>query len=64
MKNATKYKDTWAGKGSPLALAIEESPQAAKKVYDDTTERFDALYSKEHRIAFTQMAKEFEHACV
>jgi hypothetical protein len=38
------YKDVWVGKGSALAKALEESPAAAKKVYDETTTRFDALY--------------------
>lgn len=54
MKGATVYKDTLAGKGSQLAGAIAESPAAAKKVYDATTERFDALYpdAKDDRIWF------------
>lgn len=44
MKHITPYKDTLAAKGSQLAAAIEESPAAAKKVYENTTARFDALY--------------------
>lgn len=59
MKNATPYKDTLAGKGSALAVAIAESPAAAKKVYEDTTSRFDAMYpgAKDDRIWFTQLSK-------
>jgi len=54
MKNATPYKDTLAGKGSALAEAMSVSPEAAKTVYDATTERFDAMYpgAKDDRIAF------------
>ncbi|MDR9847089.1 hypothetical protein [Herbaspirillum huttiense] len=54
-----RYKDTIAGKGSALAAAIEESPTAAKKVYEETTARFDALYpgAKEDRLWFNQMQK-------
>ncbi|GAC1605797.1 MAG: hypothetical protein NVS3B3_04360 [Aquirhabdus sp.] len=64
MKNAIKYKDTWAAKGSPLAVAIEESPATAKKIYDETTDRFDAMYpgAKDDRIALTKMMKEFANA--
>ena len=44
LKHHTPYKDTQAAKGSQLAAAIEESPGAVKKVYENTTARFDALY--------------------
>lgn len=44
LKHFTPYKDTVAAKGSQLAAAIEESLGAAKKVYENTTARFDALY--------------------
>ena len=40
----TAYKRTLVGKGSQLAEALQVSPAAAKKVYEDTTARFDALY--------------------
>lgn len=45
LKHLIPYKDTLAGKGSQLAAAIEESPAAAKKVYENTTARFDAMYA-------------------
>ena len=54
MTKGVVYKKTVAGKSSQLAQAIEESPAAAKKVYDETTARFDALYpgAQQDRIAF------------
>lgn len=54
-----RYKDTIVGKGPALAAAIEESPAAAKKVYEETTERFDAMYpeAKRDRLWFNQMQK-------
>lgn len=54
MKNGFVYKQTVAAKGSQLAQAIAESPEAAKRVYEDTTARFDALYpgAKQDRIWF------------
>ena len=60
MIRGVKYKDTTAGKGSALAAAIEESPESAKKVYEETTARFDALYAgaKEDRIWFIQRSKQ------
>jgi hypothetical protein len=59
MIGAIRYKDTLAGKGSALAEAMSVSPEAAKKVYDATTERFDALYpgAKDDRIAFKNWHK-------
>jgi hypothetical protein len=64
MKKLIKYKNTYCQPGSPLALAIAESPEAAKKMYDETTERFDAMYSgaKEDRIALERLQKEMSHA--
>jgi hypothetical protein len=59
MKNTTVYKQTVAARGSQLAQAIDDSPAAAKKVYDETTARFDALYpgAKEDRIWFEQWSR-------
>lgn len=60
MKAQIVYKNTVVGRGSQLAQALEESPAAAKKVYDATTERFDALYpgAKEDRIYFERWGRE------
>lgn len=54
MTHAIPYKKTMACKGSQLEAAMAISPAAAKKVYDETTERFDALYpnAKADRIWF------------
>jgi hypothetical protein len=62
-KNAIPYKDTFAAAGSPLAIAIAESPAAAKKVYDDTTARFDALYpgAAADRFALIELGKSVHH---
>lgn len=59
MKNLIKYKNTFTPKNSPLAQAIAESPAAAKKLYDETTARFDAMYpnAKSDRIAFENWSK-------
>jgi hypothetical protein len=59
MKNTTVYKNTVAARGSQLAQAIDDSPAAAKKVYDETTARFDALYpgAKEDRIWFERWGR-------
>lgn len=59
MQHLIPYKDTLAGKGSQLAAAIAESPEAAKKVYDATTARFDAMYAgaKGDRIWFITLSK-------
>jgi len=53
-----KYKSTYVGKNSNLALALEKSETEAKKVYNDTTQRFEALYGKEDASWFYNKAKE------
>lgn len=59
MKNGIVYKQTVAAKGSQLAQAVAESPAAAKKVYEATTARFDALYprAQQDRIWFEQWGR-------
>jgi hypothetical protein len=59
MKNTIPYKKTLAAKGSQLADAIALSPEAAKKVHDDTQARFDALYpgALEDRIWFEKWSR-------
>lgn len=52
------YKGTYVGKGSALAEAIEKGDAEAKKVYDETTQRFDAMYSQEDRTWFYTKHKE------
>lgn len=42
--------------------AILTSDAAAKKLYDETTERFDALYGKDNRIGFLVIQKELSVA--
>jgi hypothetical protein len=42
-----RYKDTFVGKGSDLAAALEKSEHAAKIVYEVTTANFFKLYGKD-----------------
>lgn len=50
--NGIPYKDTTAAKSSALAAAIALSQAAAKKVYEETTQRFNALHSEADRAWF------------
>jgi hypothetical protein len=43
------YKDTFVAKGSELEAAIAKGPDEAKKVYDETTRRYEAQYSQADR---------------
>lgn len=52
-----KYKDTYAKKGSELFKALTEGGDPAK-VYKETTERFNAMYSPEDRAWFYTKHKE------
>lgn len=55
------YKDTYVGKGSQLDLALAESPKAAKKVYDETTQRYEQQYPQDARDYFAaHMRKHME----
>lgn len=52
-----KYRDILVAKGSALAEALEikddkERSKAAKKVYDETSERYNKLYPAEDRAWF------------
>lgn len=53
-----RYKDTFVGKNSALASALEKSDAEAKKVYDETTANFNKLYSKEDREYFMNKHRE------
>lgn len=45
-----QYKKTFAAKGSVLYDALSENmPEISKRLYIDTTERFDKLYPSGHR---------------
>lgn len=52
LSKTRRYKDTYVGKGSQLAAALEEKGNAAKKVYDETTARYQQQYSQEARDYF------------
>lgn len=55
----TRYKDTHVGKSSALAAALDKGDQAeAKKVYDETTQRYKAMFSEEDRVWFAAKSKE------
>lgn len=58
--NLRKYKSTYVAKNSMLALALEKSETEAKKVYNDTTARFEALYGKEDATWMYNKAKEYD----
>lgn len=54
MLGMKKYRDTYAAKGSGLYAALEipndkERSVAAKKIYDETTEKYNKTYSAEDR---------------
>jgi uncharacterized lipoprotein YehR (DUF1307 family) len=53
-----RYKHTTVGKNSALALALEKSEEEAAKVYKETTERYEKMYSLEDRIYFATKHKE------
>lgn len=53
-RNLRKYRDIFVAKSSALAEALEikddkERSKAAKKVYDETTARYNQLYSPADR---------------
>lgn len=52
------YKDTHVGRGSALAQALEKSPAEAKKVYEETTARYLAMYSAEDRRWFKERSQQ------
>lgn len=53
-----RYKDTFVGKGSALATALEKGEKDAKKVYDETTAAFVKLYGVDDAAWFVSKHKE------
>lgn len=63
MLGMKKYRDIYVAKGSQLYAALEipnekERSVAAKKIYDETTKRYEQMYSKEDREWFSQASND------
>lgn len=66
LKKTRIYKDTFVGKGSQLDTALAESDKAAKKVYEETSKRYEQQYSQDARDYFAEHMKRHKqgtHAC-